>query len=325
MAQYSGDEVTEAFISVGRSSQSRIERLAAEPEACDAPFSSAVPTLPLQATGAFTALALALALGLSACSPAAFVPVDEASLRDGDTFRDCETCPLMVVIPAGKFMMGSPANEKGRKPDEEPQREVAIQRFAAAAYELTFAEWDACAAGGGCKTTPKPDDEGWGREQRPIMNVSWNDAQEYVVWLSAKTGQTYRLLSEAEWEYAARAGTTTPVWTGAGIKGAQANLYDGTDGTQPVGSYPKNPFGLFDVNGNVWEWVEDCYANSYGVQPTDGRAYLGGDCEFRVLRGGSWNSFPRNIRSAIRYLKYPTYQYSDVGLRLARTLSPPAP
>jgi hypothetical protein len=183
----------------------------------------------------------------------------------GREFRDCDACPIMVAIPPGKFLMGSPATEAGRFDHEGPQREVTIAKaFAVGKFEVTFDDWEACVAGGGCQTNTSPGDRGWGKGARPVINVSWNDAQDFVRWLSAKTGQTYRLFSEAEWEYAARAGTTTPFSFGATISTAQAN-YDGNhtygggvkgeyrEKTAPVGSFPANAFGLHDMHGNVWE------------------------------------------------------------------------
>ncbi|MEI7607345.1 MAG: SUMF1/EgtB/PvdO family nonheme iron enzyme, partial [Rhodospirillaceae bacterium] len=190
--------------------------------------------------------------------------------RPGMVFRDCPECPEMVVIPKGSFTMGSPYSEPGRLGNEGPQHRVTIgYEFAVGKYEVTFADWDACVADGGCGGN-RPGDEGWGRGHRPVINVSWVDAHTYVQWLSRKTGQTYRLPSEAEWEYTARAGTMTPFWWGSTITPDQAN-YDGNDAynngasgvyrrqTVEVGSFRTNPFGLYDTAGNVWEWVEDCY------------------------------------------------------------------
>ncbi len=199
--------------------------------------------------------------------------------------------------------------------------------------EKDYAEWDACAAGGGCGGY-RPDDMGWRRGGRPVINVSWEDAQRFVAWLREGTGEGYRLLSEAEWEYVARAGTTTPFHTGSTIATSQAN-YDGdyTYGggrtgvdrqkTVPVGSFSPNAFGLYDVHGNVWEWVQDCWNDSYRGAPSDGSAWERGDCGRRVLRGGSWFYFPRNLRSAYRsgYLPwYRNYHIRYDGFRVARTL-----
>jgi formylglycine-generating enzyme required for sulfatase activity len=252
-----------------------------------------------------------------------------AALSRGTAFRDCDGCPEMVVIPAGRFTMGSPASEPQRDSDEGPQHQVNIARpFAAGKYEVTFDEWDACVRDGGC--SHNPGDEGWGRGRRPVINVSWQDAKIYTEWLSRKTGKIYRLLSEAQWEYVARAGTTTAFSFGAGINSQQANYntsvsYAGSPvattprNTVPVGSYPANAFGLHDVHGNVWEWTEDCYNGSYSGAPSDGSAWTSVGCATRVLRGGSWDYYPRYLRSATRSLVDPTYRVSGFGFRVART------
>ena len=161
----------------------------------------------------------------------------------------------MVAVPEGTFMMGS--NSDAAYSDEKPVHEVTIPyRFAVGKYEVTFREWDACVADGGC--SHRPSDEGWGRGSRPVIYVSWHDAKEYVKWLSRKTGEAYRLLSESEWEYVARAGTTTAYHFGSSISPGQANYLSNIGKTVAVGSYQPNAFGLHDVHGNVWEWVEDC-------------------------------------------------------------------
>ena len=199
----------------------------------------------------------------------------------GGKFRDCGECPEMVVVPSGSFMMGSPGGEERRGDDEGPRHRVRIDyRFGVGIYEVTFAQWDACVSAGGCGGY-RPDDRGWGRGNRPVMRVSWDDAQLYVRWLSQITGKTYRLLSESEWEYVARAGTTTPFHFGSTISTDQAN-YDGNytygggrkgvyrEKTISVGSFRANAWGLYDVHGNVWEWVGDCWNDSYTGAPADG-------------------------------------------------------
>ena len=231
----------------------------------------------------------------------------------GHQFRDCLECPLMVVVPSGSFLMGSPESEVNRHRDEGPVRRVTMARpFAVGVYEVTFDEWDACVSDGwGCGGY-RPDDRGWGRGLRPVVFVSWDDAQAYVRWLSRKTGHKYRLLSEAEWEYVARAGTTTRYWWGDDIGRNRANCtgcgsrWDSKQ-TAPVGSFSANPFGLHDVHGNVWEWVEDCWE---------------GGCSRRVLRGGSWDDFPGTLRSAARNGYTPGLRSYDAGFRVARTLTP---
>ena len=252
----------------------------------------------------------------------------------GQSFRDCPTCPEMVVVPAGRFTMGSPENEPERSSVEGPQLQVTIgQPFAVGKFEVRFAEWDACRAEGGC--THNPGDEGWGRGNRPVINVSWDDiTKEYLPWLSRKTGKTYRLLSEAEWEYAARAGTTTPFWWGYSITPTQAN-YDGTaepyngggakgvyrKQTVPVDTFAANAWGLHNVHGNVWEWVEDCYTDSYNGAPSDGSARKTACAESSpVVRGGSWSGIPWLLRSAIRSRGTAGSRGSGLGFRVGRTL-----
>lgn len=260
--------------------------------------------------------------------------------KSGDTFRDCDGCPEMVVIPAGSFMMGSPASERERTTSEQAPRRVMIAKsFAAGKFEVTFAEWDACVSARGC--TYRPNDKGWGKDRRPVMNVSWNDAKSYIAWLSRKTGKLYRLLSEAEWEYAARAGTTTARYWGDSPSEAcvYANVHDAMNRritgyswethacddeyahTAPVGSFQANGFGLHDMLGNVWEWVEDCWQESHHGGGADGSARVaGGDCGRRVVRGGGWYDTPRGVRSAARKWVATENQFYDVGFRLARTL-----
>ena len=244
----------------------------------------------------------------------------------GTTFQDCAQCPEMVVVPSGSFMMGSPESEQARDDDEGPVHRVTIARpFAVGVYEVTFGEWDACVSGGGCGGY-RPDDKGWGRGSRPVILVSKEDAKAYVEWLSRKTGEEYRLLSEAEWEYVARAGTTTRYWWGDAIGRNRANC-SGCGSrynlvTAPVGSFSANPFGLHDVHGNVWEWVEDCWNYRYRGAPSDGSAWQMGDCDVRVLRGGSWYNAPWSLRSAERIGDTSGPRDFLVGFRVARTLAP---
>jgi formylglycine-generating enzyme required for sulfatase activity len=251
-------------------------------------------------------------------------------LRRKDSFKDCPECPEMVVVPAGEVMMGSRSNEEGRAGNEGPQHKVTIEQFAASKFETTFEEWGACLLAGGCKHTPN--DQGWGRGRRPVVDVSWDDARAYAAWLSSKTGLRYRLLTEAEWEYAARAGTTTAFSTGATITSDDANFdgghaYGGTGkgqyrkSTVEVGSFPPNAFGLHDMHGNVWEWVEDCWHTDYKGGPSNGSAWTKRCNErSRTLRGGSWIDPPRILRSAYRSRNIPGYRGGTVGFRVARTL-----
>ena len=251
---------------------------------------------------------------------------EQEAMRPGRVFRDCDECPEMVVIPAGSFTMGSPASS-----DEVPQHLVTIARqFAAGKFEVTFDECDVCVRESGCGHNPG--DEGWGRGRRPVINVSWNDAKQYVRWLSRKTGWNYRLLSEAEWEYVTRAGTTTAFSWGNSITPQQANYrttesYAGSpvtasyrEQTVPVGSFEPNAFGLYDVHGNVWEWTEDCLNFKYYGAPADGSAWISGDCGYRVLRGGSWVNVPIAARSAFRLRNNSGNRYNYFGFRVARML-----
>ena len=302
----------------------------------------------------------------------------QSKFSPGQTFRDCPDCPEMVVIPAGSFMMGSPENEKGRYPEESPQRKVSIKQFAAGRFDITKKEWASFAAATGrltacgCSWAALPGDTSkiwepgpsasWNHlgfmqdSTHPVVCISWKDAQDYVQWLGKKTGLIYRLLSEAEWEYAARAGTATVYSWGDSASHEYANygadtccssLALGRDkwvyGTSPVGSFPSNKFGLYDMNGNVLQWMEDCFNYPYSIHPADGAAYkdtiqlnitgefsnLNGtsSCSYHIIRGGNFNDPPRMIRSASRNFApspgAPTlenYRNAAIGFRVARTL-----
>jgi formylglycine-generating enzyme required for sulfatase activity len=295
---------------------------------------------------AATMLLLAVAFsGAAAAGPdVPLTLVEEQALKPKDSFKECAGCPVMVVLPAGSFVMGSPKTEVGHNESEEPLHQVTIARpFAVGRYEVTFAEWDACVSAGGCKHNPeegwgRPSDGAWGRGRQPVIDVSWNDiTAEYLPWLSRTTGKTYRLLSEAEWEYAARAGTTTPFATGPTITIEQANfngnepygesfsLYaSGKDvwrqKTVEVGSYSPNAFGLYDMHGNAWEWVQDCWNSNYNGAPADGSAWAVGECDKRIPRGGSWQLDAKLLRSARRAWSPPGFRSSNNGFRVARSL-----
>ncbi len=250
----------------------------------------------------------------------------ERTLKPKDTFKECTDCPEMIVVPAGSFTMGSPETEKDRKEYEGPQHGVTIAKpFAVAKYDVTFAEWDACVAHGDCD--PYVSDNGFGRGQQPVINVSWYDAQRYVAWLGRVTGKPYRLLTEAEWEYAARAGSTTAYYWGDDIGMGNANCngcgseWDGRQ-PSPVGSFKANAFGLYDMAGNISQWVQDCYHDNFNGAPTDGSAWTNGECDFRVDRGGSWDKNPRNLRAADRDKSPAVNRYYDLGFRVGRTLTP---
>ncbi len=268
-------------------------------------------------------------------------PSPRPSRQPGETFRDTlrsgGSGPEMVVVPAGSFRMGCVSGV--RCGDAElPVHEVTIpQAFAVSKHEVTFAQWEACVSAGGC--SHRPDDEGWGRGNRPVVNVSWDDAQEYVSWLSTETGAEYRLLSESEWEYAARGGTSTAYHFGNGESalcryGNHADrstdfawrntaCSDGVGSqTAPVGSFSPNIFGLHDMHGNVWELVEDCWNAGYTGAPSNGSAWRSGECSRRVVRGGSWLIPPRYLRSASRDGVGTGLRDIYYGFRVSRTLTP---
>jgi len=288
-------------------------------------------------------VALALAIQLAAC--AAGSGSDAAS---GATFRDCEHCPEMVVVPAGSFVMGSPPTEPDRYADESPQHRVTFAHaFAVGKYPVTRAEFarfvqeSGYRAGPGCLIRNPGgwiDDRkadwrspGFAQTERdPVVCMNVDDAAAYAAWLSRKTGRAYRLLAEAEWEYAARAGTLGAYPWGAAASHDRANFgeepccqpaAEGNDRwltTSPVGSFPPNSFGLYDMHGNAWQWTQDCWHRSYEGAPTDGSAWTSGSCVDRVLRGGSWNCSAATVRSAEREVHDGSGRYAVVGFRVAR-------
>ena len=261
---------------------------------------------------------------------------EEHTLRPTDVFKECSACPEMVVVPAGEFVMGTPESEENSEDNERPQHKVTISKpFAVGRFAVTFDEWDACVAAGGCRRF-RPGDKGWGRGRRPAINIWWDDAKAYVKWLSEKTGKDYRLLSEAEREYVTRAGTTTPFWWGSSISTDQAN-YDGSftypplgkgpageyrQKTVPVDSFMPNPWGLYQVHGNVYEWVEDCWHSNYVGAPTDGSPWTIANCERHILRGGAWNFAPWQLRSGDRGAVASAVNLLPVGVRVARAIDP---
>ncbi len=290
---------------------------------------------------------------------AAPTPAPGPGPAPGAAFSDCPACPRMVVVPSGSFRMGSPPNEAGRDDDEGPARRVMIKKpFAMARNELTRREFAAFEKETGHNTGKKCwTDTGGGEwkavrgrtwrdpgfrqsDDDPVVCVSWEDAKAYVKWLSAKTGHNYRLPSEAEWEYAARANTSTArFWGGgagamcgyanvadlaAGEKFSDWDVTDCRDGhayTSPVGSYKANGFGLHDTIGNVWEWVEDCMHENYGGGPVDAKAWTeGGDCDLRILRGGSWYNMAKFLRAAERHGETPDLRNFLLGFRVARDM-----
>lgn len=297
---------------------------------------------------------------LSVLIPCAGAPAhDLQRLPAGTVFRDCADCPEMVVVSPGRFSMGSPTGEAGRFDDEGPQHSVAIRRaFAAGRYEVTrkqFATFaqatghsaEGCHEWNGSHWERDPSknwrDPGFSQtDNDPVVCVSWEDARAYAEWLGRKSGRRYRLLTEAEWEYAARAGSpASRPWGGdAGVACRYANVADASarrgvsgasswtihgcdDGrahTAPVGSYRPNAFGLYDMIGNAWEWTEDCWNAGYAGAPSDGGAWRRGSCGQRILRGGSWFNTPQSTRSASRYRSAVDFRFNCYGFRVARTI-----
>ncbi len=268
----------------------------------------------------------------------------DGRFADFAVFRDVEEawCPEMVVLPAGGFLMGSTNKEEGRFGDEGPQHRVTIGRFALGRYPVTvgeyrrFAEASGHRHDGGIAVWTGSDwkgdaskswrDPGFVQTDRhPVIGVSWRDATAYCEWLEVQTEERYRLPSEAEWEYACRAGTTTRYFFGDSITPKNANYNESKiEKTTEVGAYPPNPWGLYDMHGNVWEWVEDVWHDSYNGAPTDGSAWTDGEgkdsSSDRVIRGGSWYGIPRYLRSALRYRVEPDIRSNVLGFRVARTL-----
>jgi formylglycine-generating enzyme required for sulfatase activity len=265
-------------------------------------------------------------IALTAClwSVAVIAGAQESKITPGGSFRDCEVCPEMVVIPPGSYTMGSPAHEKARGSNEGPQHRINFRyKFAVGKFEVTQREWRHVM---GSNPSRFKDD------RNPVEKVSWHDAQAFVSELSRISGKAYRLLSESEWEYVARAGTATPFYTGVQITTKQANFngigtYNGSargnnrQATTSVGSFHPNRFGVYDMHGNVWEWIDDCWYNSYDGAPSDGSTWSQSICSVRVLRGGAWTKFPKDLRSAKREGGIVTLRYGGIGFRVARTLS----
>ena len=313
-------------------------------------------------TMALMQLAVAWLTGVQFVSPVAAQRCDEVEVEvraseqrcfkpgAGQQFKDCASCPEMVIVPGGAFTMGAPPDEErhpGTTEHEDQVRVAILKPFAVGRFAVTRGEFAAFVAAtgfrsnGGCFLSTgsmKRDPErswrspGFAQDDRhPVVCVSWEDAKLYVGWLSSLTDKNYRLLSETEREYVARAGSTTPFWWGTTVSTDQAN-YDGNIGyaggtkgewrkaTVPVDSFAANPWGLHNVHGNVWEWTEDCWNYENAGNPRDGRARAEGDCNLRVLRGASWNNFPHTIRSARRFMAPLRNRLNNIGFRVARTL-----
>jgi formylglycine-generating enzyme required for sulfatase activity len=318
------------------------------------------PALPCGGAGALASL--------SSRAPRPLSAAEECALKPKDVFKECDKCPEMVVVPAGSFTMGSPASEPERQDFEGPQHVVSFSRsFAVGKFHVTVDQFAAFVsatgydAGSECWSLKNElakqswRDPGVYRQNGtyPAACLNWIDSKAYVAWLAQTTGKPYRLLSEAEWEYAAR-GRTTPgpapryffgdderamcrygngmdqsmkssfvkKWASVPSDMTFFSCSDGYISASPVGSFLPNVFGLYDMHGNVWQWTEDCFHDSYQDAPTDGSAWTADDCSRRISRGGSWTNAPFSLRSAIRNWNYPDYRYTTYGFRVARTLAP---
>ncbi len=305
----------------------------ADAESADAPDSGALEALVAELAAEDAA---AEETDAEAGAPDPLAPIDPLpeDLKEtaylGNYFKECVACPDMAALPSGSFVMGAPSDEEGARPFEGPARVVTIdRRFAIGTREVTYDQWDACVADGACRAYSPPDN-GWGRGKRPVVGVSHADAQSFTAWLSDKTGQNYRLPTEAEWEFAARAGARTPFAFGEDVTSGKANFdgnhpYRGEKSafrgrTMPVASFHPNAFGLFDMHGNAWEWTSDCWTVDHTDAPLDAAARISGDCTRRVVKGGAWNSGAWRLRAAHRTGKAVNLRASDNGFRVARDL-----
>jgi formylglycine-generating enzyme required for sulfatase activity len=300
----------------------------------------------------FLPMVAVAAVGLASTANAQRDGGGQSTLTAGQRFSECRNCPEMIVLPAGTFTMGSPADEPERRESERQHAVTFARPFALSRTAVTWNQWEACVRDRWCdgvavetalKTResdgqPNPDYKDWGRGTRPVVGVSWFDAQNFVGWLNWKTGKddAYRLPSEAEWEYGARAGTTTPYpWgtkldhnfgnfgiPGPGLGGKAEGRDTWTDTTAPVASFPANAFGLYDMHGNIFEWTEDCYEADRAHAPTDGSANHEGNCANRVFRNGTFMSNPYMQRSARRGAPYPATRRGRnyLGFRVAMTI-----
>jgi formylglycine-generating enzyme required for sulfatase activity len=285
----------------------------------------------------FASLGALLAFALASCSAPNQDVISAAPSRGSIAnrqFDDCggaRWCPRMITLEAGDFVMGSDEKEPLRDSDEGPRRRTHVRSFALGVFEVTFSQWFACVNDGGCEGYAPPEYAA-GLDEHPVINISWRDAQRYTAWLSQRTGETYRLPTEAEWEYAARAGSLSAYpwgdtadhgFANYGAEACCAGVAVGADRwlhTAPAGSFPANAFGLHDMHGNAWEWVEDCYSDSYADAPTDGSPRRADACARRILRGGSWLFGPNELRSAARRTHRSDVRTGSLGLRVARNL-----
>ena len=310
--------------------QARIAHLRAAPPPSSVPPSTAPaapvakesPAAPAKTPPAKAAPAPAPAVAVPAAAPAAAAasaPAPAKGVAAGADIKDCPACPPLVAIPAAPFTMGSNTSD----PSEKPAHQVTVDApFAIGRYEVSVQQWNACAAAGACQKIAVPVGAS---PTAPMRDVSWDDAQQYVKWLGAISGKPYRLPTEAEWEFAARGGTTTRYWWGHDMKGGNSSCEGcgepwSEERPPPAGSFPANPFGLNDMNGSVWEWVQDCWHSTYKGAPADGSAWVDGNCQARVIRGGSWRENGSYMLSTTRFKYDASVRQSQNGFRVARSL-----
>ncbi|NQU60780.1 MAG: formylglycine-generating enzyme family protein [Rhodospirillales bacterium] len=318
---------TTSFAAESKTKRLLLNATTAQPSGPDAP---PLPSLPFESTATAPKVPVVPAPSIATNKsdkakkpdPA---PGEDTPLKPGQVFKDCPECPELVVIPAGIFIMGL----NGKKKSQKPAHRVNITKpFAMGRFEIKFSEWLACADDGGCQH--RPDDHKWGRKGRPVINVTYFDAMEYLSWISKKTGQVYRLPSEAEWEYADRGGSTSLWWWGDKVGKNHANCKDckskwsdgGTEphGSAPVGSFKANPFGLYDTAANVFEWVQDCWNKTHKGAPTDASARMQGNCRYRVIRGGSFYYYSKVAKAAYRAKNPPGVKSYWLGFRVLREI-----
>ncbi|MFD1560191.1 formylglycine-generating enzyme family protein [Paraburkholderia silviterrae] len=275
------------------------------------------PPPPAAPTAAQTRAAPAVA---TPAQPAVPAKVNIATTKPGPhDIQDCPTCPLLIAVTPGNFMMGNDTDD----PSEKPVHRVTIgHSYALSKYAVTVAQWNACANAGAC---PRLSSESNSAPNAPVRDLSWDDAQQYVKWLSKVSGKPYRLPTEAEWEYAARGGSATRYWWGNEMRKGTANCKDcgppwRVEAPDDVGSFPANPYGFYDMAGGVWEWVSDCWHNSYKNAPDDGRTWDEPNCQTRVIRGGSWRDGAGYMLSATRFKYDSSVRYNANGFRVARDM-----
>jgi formylglycine-generating enzyme required for sulfatase activity len=248
---------------------------------------------------------------------AATAPAAAPKVANGAEIKDCPACPPLISLTAGSFTMGSNTSD----PSEKPAHQVTLATpFAIGKTEVTMQQWNACADAGACQKVSQSSNA-----SAPVRDVSWDDAQQYLKWLSTTSGKQYRLPSEAEWEYAARGGTTARYWWGEQMATGKANCKDcgqpwTIEGPANAGTFAANPYGLYDMNGSVWEWVSDCWHNSFKDAPADGRSWDQPNCTVRVIRGGSWREGAAYMVSSTRFKYDASVRHSQNGFRVARSL-----